>query len=408
MNKEPPVKGTHSSLQNVFWTCPSTWAVTALRLVILFLVQFGAITTTISHHWLYSPALISILIKPSWTLSHVQEALAIQRLVSGHFVDSYQGQRIQLPPLLLAAILPWAQSPYAKLNLGILCLFLDLAIAFMIEYIGRVALFTNRVEAVDKETKEQEQLPEVIQAPYRHIFAITQQDDSNNTALIPMESLPLLAAQFYYWSPISIVSGSVFSCFQNLAGFFLVATFWEAVRKGGSPWLSTFYLALATYLELHHVAFLIPLLSILQTRAGARQPSSSKSFLACVPLSFAIWWGFLHGLSYLLVVPSFVQVLQVTYGLGWKSIRPSLSVQWYLAIQLFLRFRGYFETLLLGLPYIVIVPVTLRLYKYPLVQVCYCYVVDAQRIMFQPLCKSYLLSRLVGASVIPSRWPFFP
>lgn len=357
MNASHPQKVTPS--HNTFWSSPSTWIVTAIRVAILLLSHTGTATICIPDAWLYSPSLTSILIKPALTLSHVREAVAVQRLSSGgRFADSFQSNRIQLPPLVLAAMTPLAQSSYGEFYLAILCLLVDVGIATMIEYLGRVALFTNRIEAVDHETAEQERLPEAIRPLNSHTFAVFKQTDSSK-ALISMESLPMLAAKLYYWSPATVLSGSVYACFQNLAGFFLVATFWEAVRRGGSLWLSTFFLALATYLELHHVVFLVPLVVLPRSR------SQSLPML----LSFAIWFICLQGLSYLLVGPKFVQVLQATYGLGWKTIRPNLSVQWYLAMQLFSRFRHYFGALLLGLPYIVVIPIAVRLYDYPLVLV---------------------------------------
>lgn len=177
-----------------------------------------------------------------------------------------------------------------------------------------------------------------------------------------MESLPSLAAQFYYWSPATALPGSVYSCFQALPAFFLVASLWEASRRGGSHFLSTFLLAVGSYLELHHLVFLLPLLALRLTQA--------KGTALPMVLSFLFWFACLHGLSYQLVGPTmFSKVLQATYGLGWRTIRPNLSVQWYLSMQLFARFREYFGALLLGLPYIIVIPVATRLYRYPMVMV---------------------------------------
>jgi GPI transamidase subunit PIG-U len=61
-----------------------------------------------------------------------------------------------------------------------------------------------------------------------------------------------------------------------------------------------------------------------------------------------------------------MNVIQATYGMGWNTIRPSLSVQWYFAKQLFSRFLGYFSTLIFGLPYILAIPTVMRLYRYPI------------------------------------------
>lgn len=343
-----------------FWKRPSSFVVTAVRVVVLVLVHASPFPSwSILGDWLYSPSLTSILIKPSYTLSHVREAMAIQNLSSGRSSDAYKAHpRIQMPPLLLAALTPLAKTDHAEFYLALFCLLLDLALATMVEHIGRTALFTNRIEEVDEETKEQGQLPESIRAPNSHIFAIDLQckDDS----IISMESLPSMAAQLYYWSLVTTASGSLYACFQMLPGFFLVAAFYESLRRHGSPFLSTFLLAVATYLELHHVAFLFPLSFLPSTR-------NRRAF---VVFTFVFWFVCLQGLSYQLTGPSmFGRVLEATYGLGWRTVRPSLSVQWYLAMQLFSRFREYFRVLLLGLPYIAVMPITTRLHKYPIVLV---------------------------------------
>lgn len=356
--------------QNSFLKSSSTWLVTFLRLAVILLSHsIFAVKTSIPGSWVYSPSLTSILIKPSLTLSHVREALAIQRLVTfgNQFSAAYVAHpRIQLPPLLLAALTPLAESKHAELLLALLCLILDFLIAMMLESIGRIALFTNRVELVDQEAKEQKQLPEAIRPQNRHVFAIYKEeaynDTKNESPLISMESLPLMAAHLYYWSPVTVLSGSVYSCFQSLPGFFLVASLYEGVRRGGSSLVSTFFLAVAAYLELHHIVFLLPLAGLPLGK------TSSRTIL--ILLSFGFWFASLQGLSYLLVGPQLLgKVIQATYGLGWRTIQPNLSVQWYFAMQVFSRFRGYFGAMFLGVPYILVLPVTIRLYKYPMVLV---------------------------------------
>lgn len=68
-------------------------------------------------------------------------------------------------------------------------------------------------------------------------------------------------------------------------------------------------------------------------------------------------------------------VLFSSYGhvLTWKHLHPNLSVLWYLNMELFERFRIYFAILIAGLPYLMLIPVTMRLYRYPMVlvrQIC--------------------------------------
>ena len=346
-------------MKNCFWREPSTWLVTLIRVSILLGAQTG-FSPGFERSWWQSPSFTQILIRPSYSLSHVQEALAIRDLGGGSFIGAYAARRIRLPPLLLATLMPLATTKYAEVYLSLLCLLMDLLLAAMLESIARIALFTNRSELVDQESHEQELLPAAIQPNQRHVFA-TSKGCKGDKTLIPMESLPLLVAQVYFWSPVVILSGSAYSSFQGLPGFLAIASIAEALRRGGSLPLSTFFLAMACYLELYYVVFLLPLLTFPIMTGRQSQ----------LVFSYMFWFVCLHGLSYQLVgSKNLSKVIHATYGLGWNTIRPSLSVQWYFAMQLFSRFLGYFGTLILGLPYILPIPIAIRLYRYPMTLVC--------------------------------------
>jgi hypothetical protein len=352
-----------------FWRCPSTLLVTVLRLALIVLPHIVPLETVFPNSaWLYSPSLTFLLVKPHQTLSHVREARAIQQLVNGKFADAYAAlshpQWIRLPPLVLAALTPLLESDHPELYLSLILLFVDFLMAWMLEAIGRRILLSSnnpQTGTTDQEEEEQRQLPEAVRPPYDHIFPISPRSSTTCTAdsMFSMESLPLLAAQLYYWSPITAVSGSLYHCFQNLAGLCLVASLYEGID--GSYLLAAFYLACATYMEFYHVVFLVPLWLWQSPHHNQKQ---------LLVIAFFVWFGCLQGLSYGLVGPSkFVNVLQATYGCGWTTMSPNLSVQWYFAMQLFSRFRDYFGALLTGLPYLLVAPLTIRLYKYPMVLV---------------------------------------
>ncbi|EEC47213.1 predicted protein, partial [Phaeodactylum tricornutum CCAP 1055/1] len=48
---------------------------------------------------------------------------------------------------------------------------------------------------------------------------------------------------------------------------------------------------------------------------------------------------------------------------------PSLSVVWYLHMEMFGRFHSYFRCLLGSIPFVLVTPLALRLYRYPIVMV---------------------------------------
>lgn len=397
------MSASSSSSQTVpFWKRSSTWLVTVIRLL---LILWRWHTQGSDVHWLfqsYSSSVISILVKPKYTLSHVREALAIQQLVSGKkFGDAYVApSRIQLSPLLLAILGPLARSTNGEIYMSLFCVLLDGFIAQMLESIAVLALFTNRIEAVTQETKEQEQLPEPIRPPHADVFAIaphtSSNDDDNdknkntendNTPLISMESLPLLAARLYYWSPATILAGAWYGCFQMLPTSLLLFCLYETSRPRGSPVLSIVSLSLATYLEIHHVVYLVYVLLVLPKLLIQPKPSPNKnhnkdgtipwipillllfSFVVCLIGLQALSLSLLSSSSFSSSTVTPIQLFQATYGLNWKFLRPSLSVQWYFAIQLFSRFQSYFGALIWSFPYMVVIPLTIRLYRYPLVLV---------------------------------------
>jgi hypothetical protein len=345
---------------SAFLSRRSTLIVIVLRIALICLPHSLPFGEVFPQEWLYSSALKSILVRPHSTLSHVREAGAIRDLAGGRFSDAYNPSQVtRVPPLLLAAIEPLLllDTNYSQIYLSILLLLVDVLIAYMLESIG-----THIISAPDTEKEEEVALPEAIKPPNAHIFPVSRQQSSPKS-LVALDSIPLLSANLYFWSPFVAMPADVFGCYQNLATLLLVASLFECCRPGGSRSLSTCFLAMAAYIEPHHVVFLIPLLLLLKRNS----PSSTLSSWVAPLLLFGVWSCCLQWLAYSLVGPvKFANVIGVVYGCGWRNMSPNLSVQWYFHMQLFSRFRDYFGALLLGLPYIVVAPLSIRLHKYPM------------------------------------------
>jgi hypothetical protein len=273
-------------------------------------------------NWVYSEFLVSVLVHPHLTLSHIREAQSIQNLVNGRFADAYKAnQSIHLPPLLLASLQPLLNLKNPELVLSSILLLVDIVIAFMIDSLGQLLLLSKPTQCTEEEERSQSQLPEAIKPENDHIFPISKYSN----AIYPIDSLPVIAAQIYFFSPITALSGSLYSCFQNLNPFFLMAALYEYCRPNGSYNLSSFFLAVASYIEPHHCVFLVPMILWLSPE---QYPSkySSKFMLLC---SFLIWSASLQRLSYRLVGPSnYWGVLEATYGITWNTIGPNMSIQW--------------------------------------------------------------------------------
>jgi hypothetical protein len=369
-NKIPPPR-------QAFATSLSTLAVTALRLLLILTPHchdqvLNNLSSSFPTNWIYSPSLISIFIKPHWTLDHVKEAHAIQQLLSGNFVNAYQAnQSIRLPPLVLAALSPLLSLDNPELWLALMLLLVDFGIAYLLEAFGRQVLYGNNNSAqLTKEEEIQRQLPKVIRPAFAHIFPIQRQqstsdDDDDEPPLFRMASLPLLAAQLYYGCPITMLASGLYYCFQTIPCLLVLLGLHESSRPRASYSLACFWVALACYMELHNAVFLMPVLLWLAPSTA----SSTKQHILVV-VFFLTWSASLQGLSFGLVGPSnYWNVLEATYGVGWKIMSPNLSVMWYFHMQLFTRFRDYFGILLIGLPYLLVIPLTIRLHAYPMVLV---------------------------------------
>ena len=355
----------------VFPSLVSTGLVTLIRFAFIILPRTRIFQELVlPSAWLYSPALVSLFVKRHQTLGQVQEAEAIQRLFgsggqSFKLVDAYQANKtIRIPPLLLNLCTKFSLLNDGEFWFAIAMLAVDFAVAVLLEAIARHVLFAPSRQ-VDEEESIQKQLDEKIRPCSERIFPIerdgSKEKAESKSCQIEMSSLPLIAAQAYFWSPITALAGGSYYCFQNLI---VVCTLWgiyEAMKPTGSYSWSAFFLAMAAYIEPHCLVFLVP-----ACLWATGENSSFKSSLVIIGLFF-MWTISFQYLSYVLVGPyKYIEVLDATYGWShWQHLQPNLSVVWYFQMQMFDRFRIYYEFLITGLPYCLVAPLTIRLYRYP-------------------------------------------
>lgn len=305
-----------------FLESKSTKVVLILRCLIVLFTHFLTVETEVFQEWLHSDLLTSVLMKPNLSLSHVREARAIQRFADGRLSSAYTANHtIHLPPLVLALLDPLLDFPNPELFLAVTLLIVDLLIAYMMEVVGSKLLLSKRTQATIEEEQEQAKLPDAIKPLNDHIFPINLQ----SKPIIPIESLPLIAAKTYFWSPVCILSAGVYSCFQNIPAFLLMAALHDLLNEGGSNLLRALFLALASYIDPHYCVFLVPII-LLQFEKQFESTTYKKALLV---LYFLLWSTTLQWLSFRLVGQGvYWSVLEATYGCGWNTIGPSLSVQW--------------------------------------------------------------------------------
>jgi hypothetical protein len=325
--------------------------------------------------WMQGKIFGSVLVDPFFTLQHVREAAAVRRIWgSDHrFVDAYAADSIRLPPLLLAFLEAAVNRIDPLLRTIVVCLLLtviDFYIAKCLERIARAILLGRRTEDDDKwEESLQQSMSEKIRPDMAHIFpTMTEAGKASTEArgtgldnpLVRMGEIPRLTAQLYYCSPITILASSALGCFQNVRILLFLGAVVE-VCDAGSVTVAAFFLSLATYMDVHVAVFLVPLALL-----WGRQKGCSSAALVIL---FTVFSALLQGLAYMLVrdPARYLSILSATHLHSFQLTRlaPSLSILWYFSMELFQRFRVYFTCLLGGLPYLLILPTTIRLYRYP-------------------------------------------
>lgn len=380
-----------------FLTNASTFWVTLVRLALILIPRFSSSASFMK--WFYSPSFLSVLVRPHQSLSQIMEAHAVKALASDRsptdFSSFYNANdSVRIPPLALVYFSKLMDTPNFELWLSLYLPLVDILISYFLERIGigLLALAFSSQSSTDNEassdTKDQksteetqQELLERVKPEFAHIFPIDSEQRTNQP-LISLKSLPLLSAQLYYFSPFTALPSSLLYCWQNIPPLFLVAGIHESIcssSSGGSFSLASFYLAVATYLEPQHVAFLAPIALISSFHFGGKMTKSTVFLVA----TFFAWLLLLHGASCGLVgFDNYWRILGTVYGNTWLTTGPNLSLQWYFRMQIFSRFRDYFGAIFAAIPFIVIGPLCLRFYRYPWVLVSPLFsLVDAASLM---------------------------
>ena len=320
------------------------------------------------------PAFESIIVHPTYTLYHVDEAVAIREIFGGSSSESagyfYAARdRIHLPPILLEGLVSFSQltgnDTVRRILFGLFLLIIDLSVANLLEKIARCR-FENESPW---EEHLQEQLPDSIKPPLSHIFPIRRV--TSEPTMFQTYQIPSLIALVYYVSPVVMLSGSLYMCFQNLTFFFVLLPLGIACGSERSPLplLSSqvvcgLFLAFATYVDLPSVVHVIPLVCIMKERN-----MSTHSFF----LSFVCFFGYLLFRGYTKTRPhNYFEILWTTLFHtqdAFGGVQPSLSLSWYFSMEMFNRFEKFYQVLQLMFPYLALLPLSVRLKPFPMVLV---------------------------------------
>ena len=220
--------------------------------------------------------------------------------------------------------------------------------------------------------------------------------------LIVINQLPLVVAVLYFCNPISIIAitnGSL----RGLWDSFMLLSFYYAtmpsitISKEGVPTkvksstMVAFNLSIALYADAGYVAFIMPILlwrglcASTTTNSTTFQRTHHRDWKRVLVL-FIVSTAGLHYLASLLVggdSSAYRRVLVQTILPNVAFVQqngsgtvpgPSMGLHWYMFVQMFDRFRPYFTVFVSGIPAMFVIPLTLRLHRYPSVLVSSCFI----------------------------------
>jgi hypothetical protein len=346
--------------QSSFSTSGLTLCTTIVRLAVLFELLPEELS-----YFLRLPAVESTIARRRETLPFLQVASSFRHF-SPTLSQAYLASSSPPPILVWSAYLTleswWTLLPeyWRRVVWGLGLLLVDYAIARILERIAKSCLEESKENMNEEEL--QLKMPTVIQPPRAHLFEISsiekQTDDDMASPLLRTADIPILAANLYYASPITLFASGMYGCFQNVWLGLLLWSIYEMVFVGGrnnsNVTLAAVSLALASYGQPWNSVFVVPIC--------VSQPCKKTAAIFVTMFSLFVLW---------LQVLEFLLVGSEAYW-TWKpltSLSPNLGPLWYFQMQLFDRFQDYFRIMFIGMPYLVVIPLAIRLYRYPIVLV---------------------------------------
>lgn len=343
-------------------------------------------------------SLTSALVNPLHTFKHLREGHFLLQLSGGSFENAYTGYSFRCPPLLLAAFQPLLSvQPRAMQDIltGLLITLIELGVALCLYEVSQRCLQMSSCNDPDEKRIELD-MNERIWPRRAWVFGIKASSEGKEgvnghdrtdaasslqscpNSVFDLSVIPQMCCLFYYANPLTILAsvGTNDQSFQSVFYLLLLLALREVVppieraeQQGASQSkvisipLSTFYLSFAAYAEIYPFVYLIPV-SLL---AGNTLGNTEQAMKSCIAY-FLLWSCLLHTLSTILVGSDWVNIQRKIYGdtYCFANLSPNLGMHWYFSVQMFDRFRRYFVVLLNGLPYIFVIPLSIRIHKYPI------------------------------------------
>ena len=321
---------------------------------------------------LTSPAMAAILTNPTWSLETFRSILALRHFAkdSSSWVGSSYADRHDPhvpPPLTLAILEPlvcfsdeWLSSnpTWQHLFWALIGTMIDYAIASLLEQISTSLLSSASAFSNHWESHLQSIMSSKITPKLGHIFPLNTKESKNqDNSLLTAANLPGLIGLLYWCSPATIISASEGLSLQNLRVVLLAGTIHQATCRRSCVSTAAL-LAVAVQMDSSLLSYGVPLLVMMPSTR------SQVGFLG----TFVAVSAYLVFLTRVLLGPDdYIPILQHTLlSSRWPGTAPSLSIWWYTHMQVFDRFQIYFQIMMAGLPWLVVLPTAVRLYRYPL------------------------------------------
>eukprot|EP00566_Odontella_aurita_P019484 CAMPEP_0113526716 /NCGR_PEP_ID=MMETSP0015_2-20120614/899_1 /TAXON_ID=2838 /ORGANISM="Odontella" /LENGTH=302 /DNA_ID=CAMNT_0000425079 /DNA_START=209 /DNA_END=1114 /DNA_ORIENTATION=+ /assembly_acc=CAM_ASM_000160 len=287
--------------------------------VVRIIIVFGFIPTSLNR-LLKSPSFTSALVNPVHTFKHLREGNLLIQLSGGSFENAHNTYAFQSPPLLMAVFQPLLSvQPQAiqDILIGVLITLVDLGAALSLFQISRRCL-NNYGIGEDDESWAQREMHERIRPARAWVFGIKygskdtieekekdpfeREEKSKPSSQAPVKSLfdisvlPQVCCLLYYCNPVTVLAsvGTNDQSFQSIFYLLFLLALREVSRGADAhktsrgqainiP-LSTFYLSLASYAEIYHFVYLIPVSLLAGNMLGSRQQAAK---LCC---SYFLLW----------------------------------------------------------------------------------------------------------------------
>ena len=276
------------------------------------------------------------------------------------------------------------------ISVGIFMILIDSCIALTLERIGD-HLITYRME---EEAYLQEIMDPRIAPPYDWVFGFSsninentdsnskQQQQTNNTqgdslhsdhtthegnnkkdrkrTILPVQSLPALSCRLYCCNPIILFTsffsitthGSNNISLQSIQYLLVLLAMLSSMKKGTGLLFMTFYMALATCINGSVVIYYIPMLLFYMNQNLG--PAQNRFLVTMMATYFVLVFLGFHGLGQRFNFPHTT-----------TNSRPNIGLVWYFNTQIFPGFRPFYQILHLGVPFVCVLPLFLRLKPYP-------------------------------------------